>query len=91
MRAALPTLVEGPTALRVLNDPRRLRVGLDPGEGVLTSVPELGEVTVGEPTRVPLSDYSHELTRSNFRRQWEERSRQNINVLGTQHGSPALV
>ncbi|OGF16991.1 MAG: cell surface protein SprA [Candidatus Eisenbacteria bacterium RBG_16_71_46] len=87
IRARLPTLTPSPTGLRIGYDPRKLRIRFDPDSGTVSAIPEMGDVMLGRGAELPLSAYSSELTRENFRRQWEASSRQSINSLGI--NSPA--
>ena len=61
--AVLPPLTGGPLGLKVTNDPRRLLVGMDPDSGLVSAVPQLGEVRLGQTTLQPLHEYAGDLTR----------------------------
>ncbi|HEY3215916.1 MAG TPA: hypothetical protein VGK93_05445, partial [Candidatus Eisenbacteria bacterium] len=78
----VPSLVRGPIAFRVSDDPRRVRIRLDPDSGSVTYATELGTIELGEAARVPLVQFSHDLGRSTFERLWLERSRQSIQGSG---------
>src|SRR5262245_42582879 len=82
--AALPPIGPRGPALRVTNDPRRLQVRVDPDSGTVTTVAELGEVTLGDGSRVPIQQFHRDLAVQNFRRAWAERSRQSVNTLAGQ-------
>src|SRR5437773_4174990 len=59
LRAMLPPLSGGKLGLKLTGgDPRILRVDMDPKSGLVSAVPEMGEVQLGEPAVVPLHDYS---------------------------------
>src|SRR5437867_7956178 len=79
--ARLAPLGPTPVSLKLLSDPRQLEVALDADSGAVSTVTQMGDVTL-EGTRVPLSMFDQELTRLSFEKQWEERSRQNINSRG---------
>jgi hypothetical protein len=76
--ARLPVLGPGRGGLKLKEDPRKLRVRFDPDSGAVRYVAEVGEFTVGEARRVPLAEFTRELTRRNFARLWEERARQGL-------------
>ena len=78
LRVALPPLTQGALSLKVASDPRRLSVGFDPDSGLVTAVPELGEVRIGQASRQLLSEYSDDLTRRSFQRQWYQRNAEYI-------------
>mgnify|MGYP003694613579 CR=1 FL=1 len=59
-------------------DPRQLRVSFDPDSSVVLYSTQVGDFTVGEATRMPLADYSHDLTRRTFQRLWAEKTRQGL-------------
>lgn len=82
VRAGLYDLTPGPVGLRFTFDPRRLQIALDPDSGAVVTRVEVGEVPVGEPARLPLTDYGRQITWENFRQKWEERSRGSVNSLG---------
>src|SRR5258705_9865242 len=42
LRASLPPLTGGTQGLALKSDPRSLRVGFDPGTGLVSAVPEMG-------------------------------------------------
>src|SRR5207249_4446168 len=76
--ATLPRLSGNGVALRLAADPRQLRVSVDPDSGAISVSPEMGEIRLGRSARRPLSQYSRDMSWENFRRQWADRSRQNI-------------
>ncbi len=82
VRAGLEDLTPGPPSLVFTFDPRRLRVELDADSGAVITRPEVGEVAVGEPTRLSLTAYGRQLTWRNFREKWEAKSRGSVNSLG---------
>jgi hypothetical protein len=91
--ATLPPIGPRGPALRITNDPRRLRIRVDPDSGTVTTVAELGEVTLGDGTRTPITQFHRDLAAENFRRLWAERSRLSVNTIagktpvgGTQQG-----
>ncbi len=77
--AALPRIAPAGAGLRLSNDPRRLQVSVDTDSGTVIARPELGEVRLGQGTRVPLTEFHREMAEQNFRRVWAERSRQSVN------------
>ncbi|MEO5989973.1 MAG: hypothetical protein ABIU54_06050, partial [Candidatus Eisenbacteria bacterium] len=85
VRAGLPPLAPAgtPVQLSPSLDPRKLRVGLDPKSGEYIWGVEVGEVRLGEGHRLPLATYSHEAMARQFRERWAERSRANLNSLGS--------
>ena len=89
VRAGLYDLTPDPVGLVFTFDPRRLQVTLDPDSGAVVTRAEVGEVPLGEPARLPLTDYGRQLTWENFRRKWEEKSRGSVNSLGA--ATPAAV
>lgn len=84
--ATLPPIGPPGTRLKVTNDPRRLQVSVDSDSGTVTTVAELGEVTLGNGTRTPMGQFHRELAYRSFRRAWDDRSRQSVNTLAG--GSP---
>lgn len=82
VRARLYDLKPDPVGLTFNFDPRRLHVTLDPDSGAVVARAEVGEVTVGTPARLKLTDYGRQLTWANFRDKWEQRSRVSVNQLG---------
>src|SRR5215510_4156000 len=54
MVAMLPPLSGGRLGLKLTTDPRILRVDMDPQSGLVSAVPEMGEVQLGVPAVVPL-------------------------------------
>ena len=78
--------LDGPIKLRTEFDPRKMRVSVDPDSGIYTSVVEVGEVSLGAGYRRPLDLFSRELTARTLREHWRDRSRRDINTLGT--GTP---
>jgi hypothetical protein len=80
-----PSLPGG--AIRPTSDPRQLRVSIDPDSGTLSVSPEMNDVRLGMAARVPLGEYAGHLTRRSFQRQWAQRSRDQINSLGSYSAS----
>ncbi len=74
---------EGTGRIGFTSDERRFLIAVDPDSGEVTVLPQLGEVAIGAGTREGLTEYSHEMLRATFRKQWAERSRSNINSLGS--------
>jgi hypothetical protein len=89
LQGILPPLSGGPAGLKLQSDPRRLRVAMNPDSGTVSVVPELGDVELGDPTVQPLSAFSGDLTRRNFRRQMSERNLEYIRQLAQQAGAAA--
>jgi hypothetical protein len=77
--AVMPPLGQGPVGFRLSQDPRRLRVRMDPDSGTVSVAAEIGNVPLGTSPRVPITQFSQELSRRSFERLWTERSRQSIN------------
>ena len=75
VQAALPDLAPEPVGMAINPDPRQLRVSFDPDSSVVLYSTQVGDFTVGEATRMPLADYSHDLTRRTFKRLWAEKTR----------------
>jgi hypothetical protein len=73
----------GPVKLLPASDPRKLSVSVDPDSGIYVSEVDVGEVSLGVAYRRPLDQYSRELTATTFREHWLDRSRRDINTLGT--------
>jgi hypothetical protein len=84
VRAAMPRLGPHGTGLGIQNDPRRRHVDFAPDAGRLRFSTEAGTATLGPTASIPLEQYSHELTRSNFERLWLQTS---LERLGTQSNS----
>jgi len=72
-----------PVRLAPSLDPRRLRVTVDPVTGEYLSSVEVGEVRLGTGFRMAVADYSHTAMARLFRERWAERSKNNINSLGS--------
>jgi len=75
-------LPNGPIQLAPAEDPRKVRVSMDPDSGVYESAVEVGEVPIGPGYRRPLGLFARELTAQTLRSRWLDKSRQNINQLG---------
>ncbi len=84
--AALPPIGPRGPRFKITNDPRRLQISVDSDSGTVTTVAELGEVTLGNGTRVPLGQFHRDMAYQNFRRVWDDRSRLSVNTLAG--GSP---
>ena len=78
--ATLPPIGPRQGGIKIANDPRRLQISVDSDSGTVTAVAELGEVTLGEGTRVPLDQFHRDMAIQNFRRVWTDRSRQSVNA-----------
>src|SRR5262245_27319557 len=63
VRASLPSLVPRPIGLKTTYDPRQLRVGFDPDSGAVSATAEYGSVELGAGTRIPLAQFTHDLSR----------------------------
>jgi Motility related/secretion protein len=77
----LPNLQPQPIGLKLAQDPRQLRVSLDPETGRVRYGVEFGDVTLGQPVSVPLIDLSHEITALTFERIWQATSHDKINTM----------
>ena len=86
VRSGLGGPVVGPVRLQVQNDPRRLRVTMDPDSGTVSSVTEVGEFSVEPGAQVTLTSYGSISAAETFRRQWAKSSQQR---LGTLANTPA--
>jgi hypothetical protein len=84
--ATLPPIGPRRTGFRLTSDPRRLQISVDSDSGTVTAVPELGEVTLGQGARVPMTQFHRDMAEQNFRRVWAERSRQSVNTVAGQGG-----
>src|SRR5207249_5739927 len=73
----------GQGRIQMTNDVRQFQVAVDPDSGTVTVVPQLGEVDLASGTLQGLTEYTNALQRATFRKQWAERSRQNLNSLGS--------
>src|SRR5437016_19442 len=73
----------GPIKLLPAYDPRKARVVVDPDSGVYENVVEVGEVSLGAGYRRPMALFSRELVARTFHEHWLDRSRRDINTLGT--------
>src|ERR1051326_3264509 len=73
----------GPIKLLPMYDPRKPRVTVDPDSGVYTSVVEVGDVSLGAGYRRLLGPFSREYAAQTFHEHWLDRSRWDINNLGT--------
>ncbi len=80
VKAGMRPLGPGPFGLRLTQDPRQLRVSFDPDSGAVRYATQLGDVTVGTAARMPLREFTHDLTRQNFTRLWNQRT---MDVLRT--------
>ncbi|MFI5372289.1 MAG: hypothetical protein ACHQ52_12095, partial [Candidatus Eisenbacteria bacterium] len=78
---ALPTLAPKGAHFKLGQDPRQLRVSLDPETGRVRYGVEFGNVELGQPVSIPLADLSHELTQLNFERLWQTTSHDKINTM----------
>ena len=76
--AGLKPLGPTPVGLRMSQDPRRLRVSFDSDSGAVRYVTEFNEVTVGDPLRLPLQNFTRDLTQRNFNRMWGDRAREGL-------------
>src|SRR5262245_26283774 len=68
VRATMPPLGPKGTRLGIQNDPRQGHVDFAPDSGRVLFSTEAGTVTLGPVASIPLEQYSHDLTRSNFQR-----------------------
>jgi motility/secretion related protein SprA len=73
----------GPIKLLAASDPRKLSVNVDPDSGVFISAVEVGDVTLGVAYRQRLDQFSREQSINTFREHWLDRSRRDVNSLGT--------
>ena len=73
----------GPIKLLPAYDPRKVRITVDPDSGSYRSLVEVGGVSLGAGYRRPLDQFSRDLAARTFREHWQERSRRDINTLGT--------
>lgn len=89
VRTGMPPLAPAtaPVKLSPTLDPRKLRVGLDPVTGDFTWGIEVGEFRLGAGQRIPLAAYGREAMARQFRERWAERSRANLNTLGSNTGA----
>ncbi|HEY2955013.1 MAG TPA: cell surface protein SprA [Candidatus Eisenbacteria bacterium] len=88
VRATLPPLSGGRLGLKLVPDPRRLEMDLEPEAGLVRATPEFGDVKLGESALMPLREYSGDLTRRSFQRQWRERS---VEYIRTQSAGAAAA
>jgi cell surface protein SprA len=87
--AALPVLGPHPASFKITNDPRQLQVSVDTDSGTVSTVPEMGEVALGDAARVPFAEYNRDLTWQSFRKVWTDRSRQSVNAPAGQAIAPS--
>ena len=73
----------GPIKLLPTYDPRKLRVSIDPDSGAYRSRVEVGEVPLGVGYREGLDLFARDYTRTTLRERWQERSRREVNNLGS--------
>ncbi len=85
VRPGLPPIGSafGPIKLQPASDPRRVSVTVDPDSGFYVSAVAVGDVALGVAYRQALDQYSRELTALTFRDHWYDRSRRDLNTLGT--------
>src|SRR5258708_2781885 len=69
--------------LQTAYDPRKLRIDVDPAEGRYMSSVEIGDVELGTGTRQPLEQQAHASVSQSFADAWRDRSRRDVNTLGT--------
>lgn len=91
VQAALPGFVPGPVGLRVASDPRSLRVRVDSDSGTVSVAPEMGGITIGQATRLPLEKFTTELTQRNFGRFWRNRAREGLASSVAAAATPATT
>jgi cell surface protein SprA len=89
--AVLPAMSGGKLGLKLNGDTRILRVDLDPASGMVSAVPEMGQVQLGEPAVVPLRAYSSDLTRRSFHKQWVDRSTEYLRNLAQQSSAASAA
>ena len=86
--ASLAPLGPRPTALKLTQDPRQMRVAFEPDSGAVVYVTEFNDVTVGDPLRLPLPLFAHDLTERNFKRLWDDRTRTFLQAGGALPQTP---
>ncbi|MGH7742487.1 MAG: hypothetical protein ACRENS_10750, partial [Candidatus Eiseniibacteriota bacterium] len=65
------------------NDPRRLRIAVDPDSGAITTQPMVGDVPLAPGARIGMLAYAHEMTLLNYQRLWRAMSVTSVNSLGS--------
>src|SRR5512143_3737499 len=83
-----PLVLHGPS-LRLYQDPRILRVAVDPDSSTISMAPGYGAVTLGPGGRRPLSSFAAETDRLTFQRLWREKTLQNLNTRAQTTGGGA--
>ena len=73
----------GPIKLLPAYDPRKELITVDPDSGTFRSVVQVGEIALGAGYRRPMDKFSHDLANRTFHEHWLDRSRRDINTLGT--------
>src|SRR5207249_2676800 len=86
VRQSLTSFSRGPVGMRILLDPRRLVVDVDPDSGRITTGTRIGDVPLGPDASSSLGFYSHELGRYAFEKAWRASAVQNINALAQPQG-----
>src|SRR5258705_11102342 len=69
VRAWLPRLGP-PVGLQIAPDPRHAKVAFDPDSSRVRFSTELGNVSSGQSVSVPVTQFSRDLTATNFERLW---------------------
>ncbi len=73
----------GPIKLLPAYDPRKVRISVEPDSGSYRSVVEVGDISLGAGYRRQLDQFSREYAMRTFREHWLERSRRDLNSLGS--------
>ena len=85
VRPGLPRFGQLPGQLTInsMFDPRRVQILVDPDSGSYTSAVEVGDLRLGAAYRMSLGRFGSQSMTDLYRERWMERSRRDVNSLGT--------
>jgi hypothetical protein len=73
----------GQLTLNNMFDPRKVRIAVDPDSGSYSSAVEVGDMRLGAAYRTSLGKFGSQSMTDLYRDRWMERSRRDVNSLGT--------